>query len=197
MYAVSLAKLQARPEGCARVKAHVEIWTEEPTMLRHLALLIMATFFTGQALAAPRVGAIAPTLSATLIDGQTFQLEQHKGHVVLVTFWATWCPPCVHEMPELERLYQTYHEQGLDILGVSMDEASDIAKVREYAKSVHFPVALVSQAQAVGYGRIWGVPLLFVVDRNGVLREDGWPGLKEKDYPELERRVRSLLSVAP
>lgn len=162
------------------------------------SLLLLATLLAATAAeAAARVGDVAPALTATLIDGSQYRLQQSKGHVLLVTYWATWCPPCMHEMPELERLYQTYHAQGLDILGVSMDDAADLPKVREYARSLHYPVALASQVQADGYGRIWAVPLLFMVDRNGVLREDGWPGLKETDYPELEKKVKSLLAGSP
>lgn len=165
--------------------------------MRHLALLLSLAVLAGTATAAPRTGKPAPALSATLLNGETYQLAQSRGHVTLVTFWATWCPPCVHEMPELERLYQAYHAEGLDILAISVDDAADLPKVRAFTRNFHYPVAATAQTDASGFGRIWAVPLLFVIDRNGILREDGWPGIKEKDYPRLEQMVKTLLAETP
>lgn len=158
-----------------------------------LVLFFLMACLPATSVAATRVGKPALPLTATLLNGEHYTLRQSQGHVVLITFWATWCPSCLHEMPELERLYQTYHAQGLDILGVSVDDPADIAKVRDFSRGLTYPVAVQAQVDAAGLGRIWAVPLLFVIDRHGVLREDGWPGLKEKDYPRLEKMVKTLL----
>lgn len=168
----------------------------EPIMLRFVFFLF-GTLLAASVSAAPRTGSPAPMFTATLLNGEHYSLTQSQGHVVLVTFWATWCSPCVHEMPELDRLYQTYHAKGLDILGVSVDDPADLPKVRDFTRELHYPIATQAQVEAKGYGRIWAVPLLFVIDRHGVLREDGWPGLKEKDYPALEQMVKALLADKP
>ncbi len=162
-------------------------------MLR-LAFVFISLLLTLTAFAASRVGSPAPMLNATLLNGEHYDSKFSAGHVVLVTFWATWCPPCRHEMLELERLYQTYHTQGLDIVAISVDDAADLAKVHDFSRSLHFPITTLAQVDASGYGRIWAVPLLFVIDQRGVLREDGWPGLNEKDYPQLEQTVQRLLA---
>ncbi|MDI1300392.1 MAG: TlpA disulfide reductase family protein [bacterium] len=165
--------------------------------MQRFVFLLLATLLAVNAAAAPRTGAPAPVLAATLLNGDHYTLTQSQGRVVLVTFWATWCSPCVQEMPELDRLYRTYHAQGLDILGVSVDDPADLAKVRDFTRSLHYPIAAQADVDAKGYGRIWAVPLLFVIDRHGVLREDGWPGLREKDYPKLEQMVKTLLAEKP
>jgi thiol-disulfide isomerase/thioredoxin len=164
-----------------------------------LAVIISAVLLMSSStvLARIKIGAPAPALQAVLLDGQKFWLDQHKGHVVLINFWATWCPPCLKEMPELDRLYREHHTDGLDIIGISMDDTSDSGKVHSFVKNLHYPIALQQQADVSAYGRIWAVPLLFIIDRRGVLHTDGWPGLSEKDFPALEKTIKDLLAASP
>ena len=100
-------------------------------------------------------------------------------------------------MPELDRLYRRYHDTGLDIVGISMDEAADRKAVQDFVKGYGFPVAMQQDADFRAFGRIWAVPLLFVIDRRGLLRVDGRPALQEKDFPALERDVAALLAEKP
>ncbi len=162
-------------------------------MLR-IVLVLLSLLLSSNTLAASKIGAPAPNLTVTLLNGDHYTLQQSQGRVVLVTFWATWCPPCRHELLELDRLYQAYHSEGLDILAISVDDPSDLPKVQAYTQSLHYPIAQLAQVEARGYGRIWAVPLLFVIDRRGVLNQDGWPALTEKDYPKLEQLVKTLLA---
>ena len=66
-----------------------------------------------------------PEMRLTLLDGRPVTLEQLRGKVVLVNFWATWCPYCRHEMPDMERFYRDYRERGFEILALSQDDAPD------------------------------------------------------------------------
>lgn len=148
------------------------------------------------AVAAP-AGRPLPALQATLLDGQELRLNQAPGRVTLISYWATWCPSCIKEMPELDRLYRQYHAAGLDVLGVSMDEPEDREKVRQFARGLQIPVAMEAEVKAGALGKIWAVPLLFIVDRQGRLQGEGWAGLQEKDFPALEKTVRELLAEQP
>src|ERR1700684_886482 len=90
------------------------------SMLALLAM-ILAIAQGSSAFAAMEVGQPAPSLVVQELDGQTFDLGAVRGKVVVVSFWATWCPPCRKEMPVLDALYRRYHGQGLEMIGLSAD----------------------------------------------------------------------------
>ena len=138
-------------------------------------------------------GKSAPTFTANLIDGKSFSVESAKGQVVVINFWATWCPPCRQEMPAFEHYYQQHKDQGLRLIAVSLDEPVDDAKVSEVMKAYGFDAALARETQHKGYGRIWRLPLTFVIDRKGILRKDGWYGAAGIDQALLEKIVTPLL----
>jgi peroxiredoxin len=96
-------------------------------------------------------------------------------------------------MPAFESYYQAHKTQGLRIIAVSIDDPSDEAKVREVMSSYTFDAALERESQHKGYGRIWRLPLTFVIDRKGVLRKDGWYGAAGIDQPLLDKVVTPLL----
>jgi thiol-disulfide isomerase/thioredoxin len=150
------------------------------------------------ALRAPAAWAIAegkpaPALTATLFDGSRFDLASARGKVVLVNFWATWCAPCRAEMPAIDAFYRKHRGDGLVVVAVSMDRPADEAKARAVMEDYAFGAAFAKDASFKGYGRIWRLPLTFVVDREGVLRRDDWyedPGI---DAAKLDAVVLPLL----
>ena len=155
--------------------------------------LLLFLVFTHTSVYAVEEGKLAPLLTAKLLDGKSFSTESVKGEVVIVNFWATWCPPCRQEMPAFESYYQKHKNQGLRIIAVSLDEPADLAKVREVMRDYMFDAALEGESQHRGYGRIWRLPLTFVIDRKGVLRKDGWYGAAGIDLPLLDKIVTPLL----
>ncbi len=140
-------------------------------------------------------GKAAPAMDLKFLDGSRFALAEQSGKVVIINFWATWCTPCRAEMPAIETYYQKHHAEGLQIIAVSMDDPKDEPKVREVMKSFTFPAAMARDANIKGYGRIWRIPLTFVIDRRGILRKDGWYGDPGIDLPLLEKTVTPLLNV--
>jgi thiol-disulfide isomerase/thioredoxin len=157
-----------------------------------LLFLMLLVFIQASAYAIEE-GKLAPALSAKLLDGKLFSTEAARGEVVIVNFWATWCPPCRQEMPAFESYYQKHKNQGLRIIAVSIDEPAELAKVREVMRDFTFDAALEVETQHKGYGRIWRLPLTFVIDRKGVLRKDGWYGAAGIDQALLEKIVTPLL----
>ena len=127
------------------------------------------------------LGQPAPRLVLHTLDSRSLDTRDLRGHVVIVTFWATWCEPCREGLPLLSAYAASQARQGLIVLGFSLDDADALPEVRKVASALEFPVGLLGSAWAGGYGRIWRLPVSFVIDRAGILRYDGW----QAKQPEL------------
>jgi peroxiredoxin len=166
-------------------------------LLRTLLLLAVMVSNTPMVSAAsPKAGTTAPDFSVRTLDGRTLNLASLRGKVILLHFWATWCPPCREEFPVLQQFYQQHQQDGLEIIAVSIENADDIDKVRAFANAYTFPLALINTADVGGYGRIWRLPLSFVIDRDGVLRKADWSGDEPINAHSLENRVLPWLKPA-
>ncbi len=138
-------------------------------------------------------GALAPEVTATFLNGEKFSLRAEKGHVVLIHFWATWCDACVVEMPILDAFYKKYRSQGLKVIAINMDSPVDLEKVKKRMAEYSFDTALAQSAVFKDYGRIWRLPLNFLVDRAGILRKDGWVSSHTLTSEDLEKVIPELL----
>ena len=118
------------------------------------------------------IGNTVPDFSATDLDGNPISLEQYRGKVVLLDFWAVWCEPCIAEMPTVKRVYDTYKDEGFDIIGISLD--SDEESLRNYLKENEIPWRQVFSAKgwdspvSQQYG-IRAIPALWLIDKEGKL----------------------------
>jgi peroxiredoxin len=121
-----------------------------------------------------RVGAPAPVATLVALEGPTLRSSDFAGQVVVLTFFATWCPPCRGELPLLAQFAARHAGDGLRVLGFSLDGAESLAEVTRLAQSLPFPVGLLSRSDVSGYGRIWRLPVNFTIDRSRRLRNDGW-----------------------
>jgi peroxiredoxin len=165
------------------------------TVFRLLVCVVCVQYAT--AAQAIKEGEAAPALDAKLLDGNAFSLAAQAGKVIVVNFWATWCEPCRAEMPALDAYYLKHKAEGLVVLAISMDQPGDDAKVREVMRAFNFDAGLGREASFRGYGRIWRLPLTFVIDRNGILRKDDWYGKPGIDEALLDKVVTPLLVQKP
>ncbi len=141
-----------------------------------------------------RIGARAPTASLVTLEGDRISTPDLIGQVVILTFWATWCVPCREELPLLSSYTERHAASGLRVLGFSLDTPESLRDVRQVAHTLGFPVGLLANSSAPGYGRIWRLPVNFTIDRAGRLADDGWKDKKPTWTPErLERVVSPLL----
>jgi peroxiredoxin len=101
-------------------------------------------------------------------DGQPVKLSDFKGKVVILDFWATWCPPCRAEIPGFVALQKQYAAQGLTVVGVSLDTAG-VSVVKSFMKNLgmNYPVVIGDEKIAADYGGVSAIPTTFVIDRNG------------------------------
>jgi thiol-disulfide isomerase/thioredoxin len=122
-----------------------------------------------------RVGAPAPVATLVTLEGQTLRSSDFAGQVVVLTFFATWCPPCRGELPLLAQFAARHAADGLRVLGFSLDGAG-IAHGGHAGWPSRYPSpwACWSRSDVSGYGRIWRLPVNFTIDRSGRLRNDGW-----------------------
>lgn len=114
----------------------------------------------------------AEDFSLSTLDGKTLRLSDFRGKVVALNFWATWCAPCLREMPEMERLYQRYKEQGFAILGVSLDVDAKGAKAFMDELKVTYPSVIDPRRQVASRYRVWALPATHFIDRQGEII--GW-----------------------
>jgi len=115
-------------------------------------------------------GAVFPDFNETDFDGKPVSVAAHKGHVVLVDFWATWCGPCRGEFPNVKKTYETYHPKGFDIIGVSLDKEkgklADFIKDNGITWPQYFDGQYWQNKLAVRYG-IRSIPATILIDSNG------------------------------
>jgi peroxiredoxin len=138
-------------------------------------------------------GYMAPRFSLRNLKGNIEGLDDHLGKVIVVNFWATWCVPCVKEMPSFENLYRRYRSQGLTLLAVSLDKG-DSTKVQEFADKhkLSFPILLDTKGVAEKLYPSFSIPFTYVIDKQGrvVARVDG---AKNWESSETFEAVEHLL----
>ena len=141
-----------------------------------------------------RAGEPAPDLEAVALDGGEVSLAALRGRPVLLNLWATWCIPCIAEMPELVALHERFSPEGLMMVGLNLDQADAAERVRAFVAERQLPFAVWLDPEMGAYGalRVKGLPVTLVVDREGriVWRRDG---TIEADDPDLVGAIRQAL----
>ena len=136
---------------------------------------------------------VAPDFTLESLDGKTMRLSDFRGKAVLLNFWATWCGPCKIEMPWFVELQKEYGSQGLQIVGVAMDDSGkdDIAKFAQ-EMGVNYPVLLGKEAVGDEYGGVPALPESFFIGRDGKI-VDRIIGLKGRS--EIEDSIKKALNT--
>ncbi len=158
-----------------------------------VGLTILAALLTPAAIAeAPELGAPAPPIVAETLKHRPLELAGLEGKVVLLQFWASWCHACVAKLPDLKRLYEQHATDGLEIVGISVDEEIKAARRAVAEQQLGWPQICdrkgLASPLAESYG-VDGTPRYFVIDREGRL------AARTLNMKELERKVVELLAV--
>jgi len=107
---------------------------------------------------------MAPGFSLKDLSGKEVRLSDYKNDVVLINFWASWCPPCKIEIPGFEKIYSDYNDKGFAIIGISVDSVSQ-SFIRNMGMT--YPVVMANKRVLNNYGKITGIPTSFLIGRDG------------------------------
>lgn len=152
--------------------------------------LLILTFWLVRTPLADATGKKAPDWSLKGMDGKAINFSDFSGKVVIVNLWATWCPPCRREIPDFIELQKEYKEQGLVIIGISLDQSEAPVKPFVEKNSINYPVVMGNSEVAQLYGNIRSIPTTFIVDSDGNIVESFF-GLRSKEI--FEESIKPLL----
>lgn len=153
---------------------------------------ILITAFTNLSYAA-KPGDMAPEIASQLMDGGEVSLQALRGNVVLVNFFASWCPPCRKELPELNKLYQQESAQNLHVLGINLDQdrANAERMIKEF--SLSFPVVFDPNKNIIKAYKGKTMPVSYIINRKGRIQHVIY-GYAEKKLPAIKQAVQRALA---
>ncbi len=161
-----------------------------------LAALALLPLAAGAARAALSPGTPAPLFAAPRLDGGTLSLRALRGHPVLLNFWSPTCPPCVLEMPELEKLHHVYAPRGLTIVGiVEMASSADEARRFVEERGVTYPIVLDLDGAIGARYRLEAHPTSVLIDARGIMRYENL-GFLRGEEKEIEAAIRKVFGPA-
>lgn len=154
-------------------------------------LLSLLCFFVAPAFAAEN---LYDKLQVTDIEGNSVDLNKYKGGMVLVNFWATWCPPCIKEMPSMQRLQEQFEADKFQIIAINMGQSTTTVESFLMEQSFQFdlPVYLDEMGRAFTELKIEGMPSSFLIDAEGKLVET-IVGAREWDHPENVKALQAVI----
>jgi len=160
-----------------------------------MVLIVAAGIVFGPArlYAAPRSGQAAPGFKVSTTAGQQLSLENLRGRVLVLDFFATWCKPCRASIPHLVELNRRFGPQGLFVLGMSADEDGErLVKAFAEKNRMTYPIALAGESTLVDYG-VRSVPVMFVIDKKGRVAEV-YRGFTDEVALSSEKLIKKLLA---
>ena len=162
------------------------------TLLVAGMLVVAAKVSRPLGVSSTRVGVMAPDFALNTPDGKTLHLSDFRGKAVVLNFWATWCGPCKIEMPWFVDLQKKYESQGLQIVGVAMDDSSK-EDIEKFAKemSINYPIVIGQEKTADAYGGLPALPTTLYLDRDGKVVERVI-GLKGR--AEIEEAMQKIIA---
>lgn len=139
-----------------------------------------------------REHALAPDFALSQVQGEELRLSSYRGKVVLLDFWATWCDPCREEIPHFVELQKRYGDEGLQIIGISMDDSPDPVGPFYQKFHMNYPVVMGNAKTGELYGGVLGLPIAFLIGRDGRIYAKH---IGATDAAVFEKEIKALLSV--
>jgi peroxiredoxin len=158
-----------------------------------IAILFIAASLVPLSAFAVNAGDVAPEFSLHDVNGSIVTLNSFKGMVVFLTFWATWCPSCKEELPDMNILQRKYADKGFTVLSICIESSDSI--VANYLKKhpVTFPVLVDKEGAVAEAFRFSGLPASFMVGKDGIIRHK-YSGYDKDDFTRIEQKIIELLN---
>lgn len=154
-------------------------------------MLLMLTAWADQTLTEIKDKPLAPGFNLPDLDGKTHTLADYHGQLLIVNFWATWCPPCREEMPSMNRAWHQVKDEGIAMVAINVGEDEDTVFTFTGDYPVDFPILLDQDSSTVNRWPVRGLPTTFVIDPQGRLVYQAIGG-RAWDDPKLLDRIRTL-----
>ncbi len=197
---VEQAAARGFPRQLARAMALIAPWMVQPRVLPQGGSPTFSKAQKSAAAPAAKKAALLPysgpqygELRLRDLDGREVALSDYRGKVVLVNFWASWCPPCVHEIPSMVALKQSLTGQPFEILAVNLAEDAQAVKTFLQRHPVNFPVLLDPSGRVIKAWRVFAYPSSYLIDRQGRIRYAAF-GALDWAAPEVRRQIEALLA---
>lgn len=145
---------------------------------------------------AARQGFLAPDVNLPTMDGSSLQLSELRGQIVLINFWASWCPPCKAEMPDLQSIYTEYKDQGFTLLAINLTSGDnqDSAKAYVLENQYNFPVLFDLNGSVNNLYNVRAVPTSYLVDEHGIIQA---VIIGRESEAAIKARIDALLQKRP
>ena len=169
------------------------MFIDSRTMKTLIAILFIAAILVPLSAFAVNAGDVAPEFSLHDVNGSIVTLNSFKGMVVFLTFWATWCPSCKEELPDLNILQRKYADKGFTVLSICIESSDSI--VANYLKKhpVTFPVLVDKEGAVAEAFRFSGLPASFMVGKDGIIRHK-YSGYDKEAFTLIEQKIIELLN---
>jgi thiol-disulfide isomerase/thioredoxin len=160
-------------------------------MKRLIVVFLVLFFVTACSRSGVELWGGAPDLKLPAVDGTIVRLSDHAGQVVVVDFWATWCPPCQEMIPVLKKLHRNYSDKGLLVLGISLDnDGLEVLGPFVHQEMIPYRIVMGNDRIVRAFGGVTTIPTLYIVDREGrlVRKMVGY-----HSYDDLEDEIKRYL----
>jgi peroxiredoxin len=168
---------------------------KDSRVVRLLLTVLLLAASAGRAMCADKLllNQPAPQFVRSDLDGRLVDLSAYRGQVVVLNFWASWCGPCLIEMPRFSAWQRQFGSENLHILGVSMDDDAEAARSVRHKLGLDYPILMGDVQLGRLYGGILGLPVIFLIDRQGTIRAR-FQG--ETDLNAMQKAVEKLLATS-